>query len=102
MKLLLLGNRRLKSDAIKDYISLRLRNALDRFTSMIISARVRLEDLNGPRGGIDKRCKVLLSLASGQHLAIEATSNDAYVAVDWAAQRAKLRLSRYMDKLKSH
>ena len=38
----------------------RLRFVLRRLTWLVPQAEVRLSDVNGPRGGIDKRCQVEL------------------------------------------
>ena len=50
------------SQALRDHIERRLRFALDRFARRIRRVHVTLGDLNGPRGGIDKRCKLAISL----------------------------------------
>ncbi len=102
MKFSATGKRSLLSDSITEYASNRFVTALDRFNAYVSRVRVRIEDLNGPRGGIDKRCQARISFISGASMAIEATANDAYAAIDWAAQRAKLRVSRRVDKLKGN
>ena len=42
-------------DGLKDHIERRLRFALGRFAARIHRLTVRLTDVNGPRGGLDKR-----------------------------------------------
>ncbi len=39
----------------------RVRFALRRLSSLVPRARVQFSDVNGPRGGVDKRCQVELS-----------------------------------------
>lgn len=39
----------------------RVRFALRRLTAMVPRAKVQFSDVNGPRGGVDKRCQVELS-----------------------------------------
>ena len=41
----------------------RLRFALGRFADRVRSLTVRLSDINGPRGGRDKRCTIAVRLA---------------------------------------
>lgn len=86
------------SESVAKYVLLRFRASLERFTDYVTSVKVRIEDLNGPRGGEDKRCQATLSLASGGTVAIAATSGDAYSAIDWAARKARQTLARRLEK----
>jgi hypothetical protein len=47
-----------KSKAIEEHARRRAGFALDRFAEQIRRISLRFEDLNGPRGGVDKRCTV--------------------------------------------
>ena len=51
------------------------------------SVRVRLRDLNGPRGGVDQEALVVHH-ARGRTLAARAVDSDAYVALSTALERA--------------
>ena len=44
--------------ALLAHVERRLRFALSRFGQKIRLAAVQLADLNGPRGGLDKQCRV--------------------------------------------
>ena len=59
-------------------------HALDRFERTIRQGTATLTDENGPKGGLDKRCKLLLSLyprglafASGRGTSFSEAANDA-------------------------
>ncbi|MFC1689756.1 HPF/RaiA family ribosome-associated protein, partial [Pseudomonadota bacterium] len=49
---------------------------------------VRLSDINGPRGGVDKCCRLQVVLEGLPPVVIEDTETDMYVAIDRAANRA--------------
>lgn len=67
----------------------RLEYALGRVSSRVRSVTVRLTDVNGPRGGVDKKCAVAVRLARPKRLiVIEDTDADTAIAIDRAADRA--------------
>lgn len=73
----------------------RLEFALGRFGSRVESLTVRLLDLNGPKGGIDKQCLVAVRLSRPRRLiVIEDTDVDAVVAIDRAVGRAARSVAR--------
>jgi len=59
---------------------------------------VRLSDINGPRGGLDKRCGIEIRLKGASAVAIEDTEADLYVAIDRAAERAGRTLDRRLAR----
>ena len=59
---------------------------------------MHLEDINGPKGGIDKQCRVLVNLKGGKTLKIEDVDADITVAVNRAADRLGHVISREIDK----
>lgn len=46
------------SAELKDYVKRRVHFSLGRFAGRIGSLSVRLTDINGPRGGLDKCCDI--------------------------------------------
>jgi ribosomal subunit interface protein len=88
------------TDGIRDYTKRRLQFALHRNDRCIVSVRVRLADINGPRGGIDKRCQIDLSLAGQNDIVIEDTETNLYVAIDRASDRCARTLSRRLERLR--
>ena len=73
----------------------RLEFAFWRFGTRVESLRVRLLDLNGPKGGIDKRCLVAVRLSRPRRLiVIEDMDADAAVAIDRAVGRAARSVAR--------
>ena len=76
------------SDALRRYVVRRVRFAMDRFVGMVDDVVVRLADVNGPKGGADKRCQVTVHGREVGAIAIEAEGSDAYAVADGAIHRA--------------
>jgi ribosome hibernation promoting factor len=76
------------TDALRDHAERRLRLALTSCDEHIQRVVMRLSDINGPRGGEDKRCHLQLVLAGLPDVVIEDIEADLYVAIDRAADRA--------------
>ena len=84
--------------ALRGYVERRLNFALsDRYTT-INHVRVRLSDINGPRGGSDKRCHLQVMLPGQTPIVIEDTETDLYVAIDRACDRARRTLTRRLER----
>lgn len=86
------------TEALRGHCERRLRFALDRFAERLGRVMVRVSDVNGPRGGLDKRCHILASTQGGGTLVIEHLATDAYEAVDQAAGRAAQTLARLLER----
>jgi len=73
----------------------RLEFALGRFAGRVRSLTVRLTDLNGPRGGLDKKCLIAVRLNRPRHvIVIEDIDVDHNAVVSRAAERASRAVSR--------
>lgn len=60
----------------KRAIARQLRVLMWRFRSFVIRVRVSFSDVNGPRGGVDKRCIVSAKLRSPGEITIITEKND--------------------------
>jgi ribosome-associated translation inhibitor RaiA len=76
----------------------RLHFALWRFHERVSRVTVRLSDLNGPRGGVDKACRVRIRLHGMTDIRIEDAEEDLYVAISRAADRAGRTLGRRLHR----
>ncbi|MDQ3263924.1 MAG: HPF/RaiA family ribosome-associated protein [Myxococcota bacterium] len=90
------------TEQVREHIERRLHFALSRFGPELRSVRVLLEDVNGPRGGVDKRCQLTLRGPRVGNITIEEMSADASAAVDIAADRAARALARSLDRARGH
>jgi hypothetical protein len=72
--------------------------ALSRFASRLRAVRVRLADVNGPRGGVDKRCSVEIRAGSLPPLFVEVLDAEFESALDRAADAARRALVRALER----
>ena len=73
--------------ALAEHTERRLRFALKHAADRVQHATVRLADVNGPRGGVDKKCIIHIVLAGIPDIVTEDTEADMYIAINRAADR---------------
>ncbi len=87
------------TEGIREHINRKLRFALARVRSHIKSVSIRLGDINGPKGGRDKRCLLTVSISNTQELVIYDVQVDMYHAIDNALSRLSRVAVRKIDRL---
>ena len=98
MKLHVVGENMHVSEDVRDYVTRRLEFALGRFTPEVERVTTRVGDVNGPRGGVDKRCRMEVKLRGLQSILSEARANDLEVAVALAAERLARGVARALER----
>ena len=86
------------TDGLRDYVMKRLAYGLNHGDQSITRVVVRLSDINGPRGGADKRCFIEVRLKGAPTVVIEDLEGDLYLAIDRAAERAGRTLARRLAR----
>lgn len=86
------------SDPLATYAERRVHHGLDRVRERVRSVLVHLADVNGPRGGEDKRCVVSVRLDSGQAIKVDTRDACAYRAIDGAVGRLKRRVTERIKR----
>ena len=89
------------TDAQRDRIERRLYFTLGRFAPRISSLEMILQDENGPRGGLDKNCRVIVRLRGANDVVVEGRGEETASVVDRTADRAGRAVSRALDKRRS-
>lgn len=82
------------SEALRHYVERRVGFTLRPFRRTLGGVVVRLSDLNGPRGGVDKRCRITAIQYPAGALLVQATDVDLYAAIDRAAHRLERTIGR--------
>jgi ribosome-associated translation inhibitor RaiA len=62
---------------------------------------VRIADLNGPRGGVDRQCRITVDVRPSRTVILEETDADLYRAIDRAAHRVGQSVRRQLERLGS-
>jgi len=88
------------TEGLSAHLQRRLHFALGRIGNRVQRVMVRLSDLNGSRGGIDKRCRVQLQLPGQPDVVVEDTRSDLYAAIASAVERAARALDRRSGRLR--
>ena len=86
------------TNALRGYVKRRLVFALSTRDDHIQRVKVRLSDINGPRGGEDKRCHIQVVLPHLPDVVIEDTEEDLYAAIDRAVDRAGRTVGRRVTR----
>lgn len=87
------------TEPLERYVARRVGLALGKHLDGISRLRIRLSDINGPRGGADKRCSVHIALPLQPDIVIEDVQPNMYNAIDSAVRRARSALRRRLSRL---
>lgn len=77
---------------VADFTHRLAKRRLARLGDRIRRVSITLSDVNGPKGGRDKRCQVTLSIAGQPNVISDAVTTDVNAAVDRSLMRARRRL----------
>lgn len=89
-------SRNAEQSGMRELSIARVRFVLRRLTPFVPRARVQFSDVNGPRGGIDKRCQVELNTDSVGTVVIASMARDWRTALNRSLGRATRALTKNM------
>ncbi len=89
------------SESLREYITERLNAVLVRAQNSLPDITIRLTDLNGSRGGIDKRCLIHVKLPGIPPIVVTGLAADITSAIDMATHRVSKAVGRVLSKTKS-
>lgn len=79
---------------LRELTERRVRFVLRRLGWLVPRAEVEMSDVNGPRGGVDKRCQVELRTEGAAPVVVTSLASDWRVALNEALTRAARLLLR--------
>jgi ribosome-associated translation inhibitor RaiA len=90
----LFKSRHPQATELRELTERRVRFVLRRLVWMVPRAEVQMSDVNGPRGGIDKRCQLELRTDGAGSVVVSSVAGDWRTALDNALARAARFLVR--------
>lgn len=97
MKIEIRQNLSQASQLLKDHAQKKILFALSRFGDRIRSITLRVMDINGPKGGLDKKCQVLLKLKN-KTIVLEGVDQNYYTVVDTTIERLQRLVARELER----
>lgn len=82
------------TEPIEDRVQARVTAALAGATGSFRKVTVRLRDVNSARGGVEKRCRIVVATHGRAVAVADAIHSDLYVAIDAAARRLRRVITR--------
>ena len=86
------------TESLEKYTREKLALSLGRYRQKITEINVTLLDINGPKGGEDMRCKILIKVIGMHPILLQETSDDMYLAISSCLQRSRQTLIRQIRK----
>ena len=80
------------------YIRRKLRSRLAKFGASIERVSVRMEDLNGPRGGVDQVCRIKVVISGHPSVVFENRGATLEAAVDGALDGVERAVRRRVQR----
>lgn len=98
MKIQIRGKDIKLDESAQDYIERRIEFSLGRFSRRITGVTVQVLDLNGPRGGEDKSCRIEVQLRPSGRVFVKDADAHLNAAVDRALDRLARAVARAIER----
>jgi ribosome-associated translation inhibitor RaiA len=95
------SHRMVFADALQSFARERLNAALRRFRRYVEGVTVYIRDVNGPRGGTDKRVRMIVRLRPSGSIVITEQESNVLAAIAGAARRAAHATKRQLRRRRS-
>lgn len=82
----------------REHAQTKLQAALGRFAHGVDTVRIHLADVNGPRGGADKLCRIVIRMKQHTQVVIEELGQDMLQVIDRVADRVHQNVSRQLGR----
>ena len=79
-----------------------LKFSLSRFEGAVTRVKIRFSDVNGPKGGIDKRCRISAKLRTGGQVVVSGEGEYYIEALSHSLERLVRSIRRKIEKRQSY
>lgn len=86
------------TSSIESQIRQKLKVVLNRFGHKIRNLRVVLSDVNGPKGGKDKRCAIKIEMHNLKTIVVDEVTSNMHESISRCSQRAKRTIDKVLNK----
>ncbi len=86
----------------REWVERRVRFALGRFVARIHRVAVMFEDINGPRGGNNQRCRLLITLIPEGIVVVEDVDSTVEAVTAHVVDRAARAVVRELERQREH
>ena len=83
---------------VSDRVLRRVQFALSKFGHSIRRVRVHFSDLNGPKGGNDKKCSIKVKLITTGEIVVQGVGKDIVTALSHSVERVERAIKRELEK----
>ncbi|MEW5849574.1 MAG: ribosome-associated translation inhibitor RaiA [Myxococcota bacterium] len=89
------------TDGLRIHIEQRLAPVLRHYDRYLERIEVRLDDVNGPKGGDDMTCKLVAYTRLGVVVNVSETRTDMYAAIDVATDLLDRAIQKHVGRARS-
>jgi ribosomal subunit interface protein len=82
---------------LKAFVEAKIKLMLGRYETKVSRVDVSLFDINGPKGGVDKCCKIVVRLNNVPSIVVQETSADLYEGINSCARRTRRAVKRQLS-----
>ncbi len=87
---------------LKDHLERRLLFALSRFAPKISKVNIYVADHNGPKGGVDKSCQIIVQMPGHTNVVVKTVDAAWIVCIDRATTRIGQNVRRALAWKQEH
>lgn len=99
MKVLMRGVHLSLTDSLRDYAHRHLVDPITRYIDdSATEVEIALVDINGPKGGIDKECRVTVRMPGLSAIHVTETAETLFQAIDGLRDRLENTIKRTVEK----
>lgn len=86
-------------NAVSNTVDYHANTRLNRFAPLITHVHATVKDENGPKGGVDMRCQLAISMKRGVKIQIRETAESVGEAIGNAFSRAARTIARRLERV---